>query len=477
MRKALWLLAACALLAGGAAAVRAEDGVLESVDEFLRRTSDQMELDFPLPKTRLATQFEQKIVYDDNIWQNDDHEPYTHGVEWDVSSETSINLGLVQPVNETYSKLFKRGFLSFIDYDVTVVEFMRRGSTDRIDQNVSSDLFGFLTDWMSGAGELNNLFYEFTGDWSDVSDPLDLEVFDLYSFTSAETSNLRRTAWELMGKFGYRGSRADWWVSAGYDRLVFDDDKFEQADHRFWRVAAQAGLRPEMLGAEKRLFVEYSAEWLAYIEDLLNNAIIHRAVLGLEGSVISKKVNFLTEAGVVNWRTHYTADIPPRPDEEEGKNGEDMDASRYCGFLGRLELEFRPWENLKGTRFYLDVNRDLNWSAISNYRRDRSVYLAADHELMPKKLLGTVRVGLSEHHPSIGPRRRLLEVGFTFVYKLLAQADLTFEYVHRRQSSTQEVVATTPPQDNDPLDPNDDTIETDGDFDQNRISIGIRIRF
>ncbi|MCU0726191.1 MAG: hypothetical protein MUE73_10435 [Planctomycetes bacterium] len=493
MRQGAWCIVGGIFLLVASTAASAQDDVLESVNDFLRRSSSQMQVDWPIEGARFKPFFSQKFVYDDNIWQNDDHEGrdvwidpdldpitgdngpqsprrLTRGREWDVSSETTARLAYIIPVNDKYIKLFDRQWITLLEYEATVTEFLGRGGVDYIDQKLDTDLFGFLTDLLNVSGELNNVYYEGGASWSDITDPLDINVIDLYSFYSVNEEYIRRTEWNAFGKLGWRGNLVDAWLRYDYDRFEMDENLFEQADHEVHTIAAEIGMTPPELGSDKRVYTRYSYEHWRFMEQLLNNAGVHRGVAGIEGLIFTKKLEFMVEAGGVWWGTRYTMNFSdPRTTPPTETEGREFDSGKLGTAIARVRLEFRPWDNLKETKFVFEGHRDPTWSAISNYRLDHGFRLSAEHEIVPRKLKGTVHAAWSYHEPSEGPVRALFETGLALVYKLLPQVDLTFDYVYRRQEAHDEVTS--------PGTPATGELTTDGDFDQHRVSIGINVWF
>ena len=99
------------------------------------------------------------------------------GRQWDVISRSTIGLALEARTNPTFSKLFRKDKLKLIDYEVSFNEFIRRGYTDSIEQDLQTDLFTFLSDLFNVRMERGKAYGPFAtlhGRYRDRTNPIDL---------------------------------------------------------------------------------------------------------------------------------------------------------------------------------------------------------------------------------------------------------------------------------------------------------------
>lgn len=508
MRRILFLACGLVILIGAPVSAFAQDAVLAQLDEFIKRTTDRLDDNLLFGRMRLRPEFRQTLEYDSNIYQNPRRSTDTGKVPgvgpermtvpinsrdaWDFISKSSLTLGLTLPVNEEYFKWFDKGQVNVLAYNVDHFRYLRHHKNDSFDQNFTTEFFGFAYDLLpelfSWDAKGRHWYMETKFDWSDITDPLDIQIYDLKArpVVWKQRSDFRRTEMKGHARVGYRGNHTDWWVQYRYYRLTFEENLYNQADSEQHSVSAEFGVRDFGALAQKRLYTRYSLTSLRYLERQLNDAYVHRAVLGLEGQIFTKKLDFLVEAGGVAWDTRDSSKAivygptiwdPEDPEFENKPNFKKLPtpSESYCALIGRMVLTFTPWPERASTRFRLMFERDPHWSAIANYRVDHSLILTADHELIEKKLLGTAHVAWSMHEPDFGPRRQLLEIGFRLVLKLLDQVDLTAEYTFRKQASREEVVSPAVVDEGPPAIVQ--WFKTNGNFVQHVLRIGFAVRF
>lgn len=451
----------CLLIVCTAGAASAEDGVLGAVEDYLDRASNYLDENRIGGKVRFSPYIAQRVIYDDNVYLNDEDEQGTNGEEWDVISDSTVRLGFVLPVNRSYSELYDEVFgrdeLTIFEYEARFLEYAHRGALDSINQHFRTDLFGFLEELSLGT-EGRRFWFDVGAEYSDVSDPLDLELRDIDALgfeKISEEDELRRRRIDAHAALGYRGNHFD--VSAGYEFywLDFKNDFFQQANQTSHKGFVEAGISPQSWD-DKRIYVRGTAQQIQFHEDFLNDGRIFTGVIGFEGTLLSKKLFVVAEGGYLHWCVN--------------DNGLLGDEEEYQGGIGLLRLAYQPWSE-RNVTFQLEAIRTVEWSVISNFRVDHTVALTVFNQFT-EKLEGDVTLAWSHHVPSAGPIRDLYEVGLGIRYHLMERVDLTARYLHRFQIGYREEFLTTVDEDSNVV-----TLRTDGDFDQNVFSLGIEIEF
>jgi hypothetical protein len=462
MRRTFVALGAFFILLGLAATASAQDGLLNSIQDYLDRTSNYLNDHRIGGKVKFSPYVAQRVIYDDNIWLNDKDEAGTRGRVWDVISDSTVQLALVLPVNREFSKMYEEIFgrseVTLLSYRARFLEYARRGVTDSINQDIHTDLFGFLEDLLSLGLEGRRMTFDVGAKYSDVSDPIDILVRDLNlpGFpTRFLVNRIRRRAIDAHATLGYRGNQFDAKVGYEFHWLDFNNDFFQQANldsHTGW---LEAGISPPFLG-EKRAYARFTYKDLRFRKHLLNDARVMSLVLGVEGPLLSKKLRFVAEGGGLYWDSRNT-----------GLLADDND---FRGAVGLVRVVYRPFSE-RNLRVQLEGRRWVDWSAISNYRVDNTATLTVFNEFS-KKLDADVTFSISHHSPSEGPIRTLYEAGAGVTYHLFKQVDVSARYLFRLQSSRREEVLSSV----DGLG-NVTTIRTDGDFYQSVFSLGVEIQF
>lgn len=462
MRRAFAVVLVATFLLGAASSARAQDGLMGSIRDFLDRTSDKLDENRIAGKIRFSPYVAQRFVYDDNIWLNDKDEADTRGREDDLISDSTVRLGLVLPVNRQYSRMYEEIFgrdeLTLLSYEARFLEYAHRSGTDSINQHIRTDLFGFLEDLGSIGLEGRHWIFDVGAEYSDLSDPIDILVRDLQlpgfppQFVLDE---IRRRAVQAHAAIGWRGNNLDAKVGYEFYWLDFANDFFQQANQVSHKGYAEVGFRPPGL-EDKRVYLRVSYTDLHFREELLNDAGISEGVIGFEGSLISKKLQFVLEGGWLDWNVDMS-----------GLLGDD---NEYRGGVGLARVVYQPWAQ-RDLKFQIEGRRSVNWSAISNYRVDHAVTFTVFNSFTPK-LDGDLTLAWSHHVPSAGPIRTLYEAGVGVTYHLFKQVDLTARYLFRYQNEYREEFLTTADQFGNPV-----QIQTNGDFYQNVFSVGVEITF
>jgi hypothetical protein len=499
MGRTLGVLVAISFLLTGGGAAQAQDGVLDEIDKFLKGVTDELDNNLLFGKFRFTPRISQSFIYDDNIWQNDEHEGAylydenfgyireTRGREWDFISDSKIDLSLVLPVNPNFTKFFRRDHMVLLGYEVHFLEYMRRGETDAINQTIYTDLFGFFQDLFQwSVGNEQGFFFDAGAMYRDITNPLDIYERSLGAALVGipdlppilrQDSEIRWNEISAHATFGYRTNV--WDVRAGYrfDYIDFSKDFYSQADQSGHTGMLEVGCAPPALGGA-RVFVRGEYTDLDFDEGLLNDAEIYDVRVGFDGSIpslFSRKLRFYLEAGVRIWDSEQTGSFEFRNSSGEVINRENPDTDDFAGFVWLARIVYQPWQEQQ-TRFQFETSRNVVWSAISNFRSDYRVELSAFHELLPRKLDVDATVSWSRYDPSDGPHRYMIEAGAGVRYHLLEQVTLFARYLFRNQRGRKELEITFIDPDA-PGGPQQVDLRSDSDFHQNIFQVGIEITF
>ena len=212
------------------------------------------------------------------------------------------------------------------------------------------------------------------------------------------------------------------------------------------------------VGARTRLYLRGKAEQLEFPEEYLNDADIWSAVVGLDGLLMTKKIRYDINGGYKNWDA-----------DNNGLIGDDND---YEDWIAWAQIVYQPWEDRK-LSFQLEGGRDVDWSAISNYRIDDRIFFSIRDDLMPNRLAYDITLQVSHHEQSEGPRWDRLEAGAGLTWTPHRQFTVTLRYLYRNQDSDEdyEIVNT---QASNTL---NQEISTNGNFVQHVVSMGFEVRF
>jgi opacity protein-like surface antigen len=425
------------------------EGWLNGVDESI----DEVRIG---GKVKLAFNFGQRVMYDDNIYLNAKNEPDTRGRVGSWVSDTVLGVAFLLPTNPDYSQFFKRDSITIFRYEFGYTAYFTDGGVNHPRHTFSTDLFSFFKDLFKVSGEGSRFYFRIKNDLDFKTDPLDLKLRNLSLIGLPVINDFQRLErWEnrFDALVGYNGNRFKATISYRNEWFSFTDREFQQADHMEHIVPVRFGVAiPQH--ENKVVYLEGRYRNLNYRKDILNDAEVWEIVGGFEGSIISRRMTAVAEAGYSSWNSK--------------DNGLTADDSDYSGFIGLLRLVYRPWEERK-LQFQLEAERRVQWSAIANYLVENRGELSVIYEFIPRRLEGDLTLAVRDQDESDGPSRTLWEVGLGVRYHLFKQVDLTARYLYRNQDSRNEIVY---------VDPVTGVLrQTNGDFYQNVISVGIEVRF
>ncbi|MEN8149035.1 MAG: hypothetical protein ABFS86_04385 [Planctomycetota bacterium] len=435
------------------------ENIDSATKDFMESTSEWLDDNAVFGVVRIRTEFSADLIYDSNIWLNDEDERDTRGEVDDFILRLFASVGAEMKVNSRYTKIFKRDRVTLIKFDYTWNKYFENDEVTNSNWNLGTDLFGFLSDLLSSSGGTGTgLYYRVKVDYSDLTDPMDLivrEAFTLGFPVIDEIDTLRRTEILADLELGWIGNSWDIALGYKYYRLEFNDDLFASADNTRNSVWGEFGLD---IGARTRAYVHGEFEDLEFPEQALNDAEITSIWLGLEGLLFSKKIRYDVYGGITRWDPQYTGLVGDRND--------------FDGGTGWLTIVYMPWEEKK-LSFQVEGGRKVDWSAISNYRIDDSIMLSIRDEIMPKRLSYDLSAQYAEHEQSLGPRWTRLELGAGLIYTPNRQMTISLRYLYRDQDSDEDyeivnVQASLA---------GGEEIATNGNFIQHMVSFGVEVRF
>jgi hypothetical protein len=431
-------------------------GIYGAMDRFLQSGTAFFDDNKLFGKIRITPSFGHNVIYDSNIFLNDDDEEDTEGVESDVIFSTSVGLAAVMEVNKEYTKIFDRDRLTVLSYDFKSNMYLDHDEVNNIGQDINTDLFGFFNDLLNAGDIGKNLYFRVYATYTDLTDPLDalFRTPFVAGFPEIEdVDDIRRQDLTAGAEFGWIGNK--WDVAAGYEyyRIDFKSDLFEQAEHVRNTGWIEAGMEIPGL-KDKRVFARFKYSDYRFTEHLLNDAEVSEYTIGFEGSIFTKKIKMILEGSYLEWEH-----------QDEGAIGDDSD---YEGGVGWGKIVYLPMED-RPLVLQLEGGRKVQWSAIANYRVDDSAMLTVRDVILPDRLDADVTLYWSHHRESEGPKWNLIEAGAGLTYHLHRQVDITLRYLYRYQDSWDEILITNIQ--------TGDEVETDGDFDQHVVSLGFQVRF
>ena len=485
----------------------AAESLSDSIEQFLANAQKTVD-ETRIWKFHLVPSLKQSVIYTDNVYLNDEDEnnvQLTHvflpgnvvisdpdrlariaantpefqdteslGRLDDFILQTEVGGALVLPINEEYSKAFQRKSMTLLDARVRVQEYLDRNELDNTSVFLHTDLFGFINDILNR--EWGRSFWvRVKDDYSKLKDPLDTEIRLLQQTgitTVANFNDFGREENTFNLDTGWNGNKVD--AAVGYENyhLWLDDHELDQAQHVRHNVHAEIGSR--VPGWEQqRAYLRYDL-WQYHFdeapvlqpngtfqdEQVLNDATVHQASLGVHGPMISDHTSFRLETGYANWDS-----------DDDGLAADDTD---YSGFMGRFEGVYRPWME-RNTTISLQYYKSIDYSAISNYNLSHNSLLQILHEFVPKRWEADVSVSFSTTSPSDGPDRKLFEAGAGLTYHPYKQVDVSLRYVFRHQTATDEIVTTSAFSRGART--YEYKVESDSEFVQNIVELGILFHF
>ncbi len=457
-----------------AAPASAADSLKDSVEQFLNNAQTRVE-DTKVWKFQIRPSLRESIIWTDNVFLNDDDEQdlrllrvtdqttgavitdkatldaiaasqpgfqkaQSQGRESDFIMQSELGLDFILPVDDAKNKAFKKDHLTILGVKVRNQEYFDVNELDNNSLFLHTDLFGFLTDLMNQQWG-NNVWVRVRDDYSYLEDPLDTEIRILGQTGISpvkDFSDFGRTENTFRFDAGINGNQCD--ASVGFEQynLWLSDHDLDQAQHAMQTFRTEFGvLVPGMQNVRTFLRYEYSQIRFddAPIHDtngntvaneqILNDANINKGAIGAEAT--GDKVQVLAETAYESWS----------PKKSSGLSGDD---GQFSGVVSHAQIAYSPWQERKNTKFQLEFEQTVDYSAISNYNVNQTGTLSVLHQIIPDRLDSDFNISFTTTNPSDGPYRKLLETGVGLTYHVFKQADVTFRYLFRHQTAHHEIV-------------------------------------
>lgn len=515
MRMTLTAFAAMLVLAAGSRAYADEGSLSDSIEKFLNDVEEQVK-NAKIGPVNLRPSLRESIIWTDNVFLNDTDErgltlkrltvvrgsqvtvitdrsrlnaiaratpdfssADTRGRVSDELLQSQLTLGFEMPVNEEYTKAFKKDRLTLLEAEVKNQEYFDENRLDNTSINLRTDIFSFVSDLFSFESA-NEFWVRGRGEYSKLTDPLDAQIrlINDSGITTVDSFNdFQRTETTGEAQVGWKRNRYDAMVGYEYYSLDLDDKFLRQAEHQRQTISAEVGTEQDFL-PEKRLFARYDLQLFRFGRapvlstsgsirnvQVLNDADVHRFALGAEGLVFSRRISARVEAGYMAWRS--------------ASNGLSGDTNQFNSAIGKMRVAYKPWEERK-TQIQLEYQRTANYSAISNFNTLHEARLTYTQELTPRQLDLDVSLGFTRTDPSDGPSRKLYEAGAKVTYHAYKQLDVTLSYQVRLQRSMREIVVPSAfvTGEGGPVERLFEyELSSNGDFLQNVIELGVELKF
>jgi hypothetical protein len=451
----------------------ADDSLSDSVEKFLQQTQDKI-ADSKLWKFEVRPSLHESVIWTDNIYLNakdednviltrvtgngvdiknpaqlarieqtlpDFRDTSTQGRQSDFIIQSDLNVDIVLPVNDSYTKAFgNKKSMEILGVEVKNQEYLDHNELDNNSVFLHTNLFGFISDLFNvEAG--NNFWIHVKDDFSKLKDPLDTSIRLLRQdgLTSLRSFNdFERTENTANIDVGWNGGNVD--ASAGYENyhLLLDAEELDQVEHTRHNFHAELGTGLQ----QSRGYLRYDY-WIYHFAraplhdargntvghaQILNDANVHMGTLGFTGPLFSDRMTTKLEGSYENWE----------PDDD----GLSQDSEHFAGFIGHAQLAYRPWEE-RNTQFQFEYQHRLTYSAISNYNSTHEGTFTVLHEIIPKRLDADFNLSFSTTTPTDGPVRKLLETGVGLTYHVYKQLDVSARYVFRHQTAQKEITTSS----------------------------------
>jgi hypothetical protein len=377
-------------------------------------------------------------------------------------------------VNDEYYNAFQRHAITLLGAKVRVQEYLDRNELDNTSVFLHTDLFGFVNDLLNQSWG-RSFWVRVKDDYSKLSDPLDTEIRLLGQTgitTVADFHDFGRVENTFNFDTGWLGNKVD--ASAGYENynLWLDDHELDQAQHTRHNVHGELGSK--VPGWElQRAYLRYDIWWYRFDEapvvdangnvsdqQVLNDATVQQAMLGLQGPVLSERTMFRIEGGYGTW--------------DPETNGLAADDTDFSGPMGRFQAVYKPWEE-RDSRISFEYFKSIDYSSISNFNLSHNALLQIAHEFVPKRWVADMSLAFTKTSPSDGPDRKLFEAGAGLTYHVYPQMDVTLRYVFRHQTATNEIVTNSAFQRGGQV--YEYQIVSDSEFVQNIVELGLLLQF
>ena len=385
-----------------------------------------------------------------------------------VGFELALNSALLNAINQAGNTM------EIANIDVTMVEYFKESdSPDAFNTNVGFDIPLLIR--LNKDFNRNTFYARVEGDYSNVTDPLDVAVYQFDALNSnpavEQRSDFERTEWYAKGTLGWKGPVLDAKVTGRLYEMTLDDEDLQSADHTETEIYGELGLT--IRNTEHRLFAfievtDYDFEDRGPTEDVpgLRNFTKTRAGGGWEGPAFSKKVRARLEGYSIK-QDIEDDDVPPFPFDPFNQPRE---FDSYDGFGGLVRVTYRPFIT-KPTEIAVEYSKDLEWSVVADHKIVDYGNASLTHPINDRF---STQLSYSLTHENVSHRESRVyhEAGLRLNYKIAAFTEVFFQYTLRKMASSDEPIAQFSDGVNEPY-----LVQADGDFLANIASVGISVRF
>lgn len=500
-----------------APAAPAGAGMWASLDDFMKRTGRKLE-ETRVVGLRMRPYMSEEIAFSDNIFYQDRNEKIVvddnpdgdatrafvsdgidndndgrvdepgeslaapRGRVSDLVNNFTLGVDFEMPLNANLIPLLGDGetTLKVFGANLQSVQYITEPEgPDAFNWNVRLDLPVLLNAIVRNLtrmeGQSNAVYFRLEGDYSRVTDPLDVAKYQYKSTapsfnTIGSRDDFTREEWFGKATLGWKGSRFDAKASYRYYAFQVNDSQLDSADHNQQTLYGEVGYRPAASEHRYYGFVEKTVyDWKdrdpGNPAEVLRNYDMWRTGPGWEGPLFSKKVRGTAE---VYW---IGQDIPNQgPPLPRGPDTLRRDFNEFHGMGGKATAAYRPF-TAKATTVQAEYKRELQWSVVAEHKIVDSGSLVLIHPINEKL---TAELMYSVTHDNVSHREKRLyqEAGIGLKYKLFAYTEASLRYTFRHMRSNGEPTTRYSDAINEPF-----LIQPNGDFFANVISLGINVNF
>lgn len=372
-------------------------------------------------RIRFVPSYRQEITFDDNIFLNDRGEGKGREADLIITERPGVR------VEFTYRKVNVS-----LDYRGEIRQYVNHPelNTRGFAGDVKLDLdIGLDQDLIRIQQQRGRWYFKITDDIKGRTDAVDLVDPKLV----ARLKNL------LKVRTGLEFKRGELYVEYENSYLYVFDSEFKRIQHM------QHSVR---LGSK----MEVTPRWTVEL-------MITPGLIDFDQGVLSDQqfVEVLARArGTLSPRLSTTLAIGYRHQRvvSQGASG---DRSDFNGLVFDASMR---WDLTQRTRLFVSAIRELQLSSVSNYKEATIGRISVVHELVPRRMIATLRLEVNHQQASDGPQSndprntRFLAV-LKLDYKFRSWLVFDISYQYQQNLSNQE----------------------DGDFYQNRVTVGMNFKF
>jgi hypothetical protein len=490
-------------------------------DEWMTRMGNRL-AETKFLGLRLRPRLSEEIDFTDNAFYQDDNEqvvvdldpPFDptagpanpnlgepRGEVSEIVNNATLGLDFDMPLNVALVPVVGGGQdrVKVLSAEVNALNYLKEDdSPDALNYRATLDLPALLNDLLSRVKSVDasrNAFYvRIEGDYSVITDPLDVAKYEVFSVgqtyrNQGDRNTFTRREWYGKGTLGWRGPVLDAEASFKHYDLFLYDNSLKPANHEQDTYYGEIGWT--LRGTPHRFYGLYELVTHDFdsrgdpttdndVTTALRDFNRQRTGLGWEGPFLSKKIDANLELYYLSAEVLDRGPLSVQPfkiDPETGQTltgpggnplRERLNGRRSVG--GSATVTYRPFLT-KATQIEGKYSRDLAWSVVGQDKIIDAGSLTASHPIN-EKLTGEVFTGATMENVQHREKRLYLEGGLGARYKIAAYTEVFLRYTFRNMSS-----------DNEPATAYADAanqiflVRADGDFTANIVSLGVSIRF